>query len=75
MCTHDHETKTVRRGFLKALGNACLGLIGFLIGAKGTEAAEVCGAKCISSPYDGGTCDKPKRPFHQFHRCSKGHTW
>lgn len=40
-----------------------------------TDEKAVCGAKCISLPYDGGTCTKPASPFHEKHRCSKGHTW
>ncbi len=75
MCNHEHSHKEERRSFLKVLGGAFLGLVGFLMGAKAAEAAEACGAKCISLPYDGGTCTKPKNRFHQFHKCSKGHTW
>ena len=75
MCDHQHEHTQQRRGFLKMLGGVFLGLIGTLMGVKTSEAAEVCGARCISLPNDGGTCTKPKSPFHQFHKCSKGHTW
>jgi hypothetical protein len=75
MCDHEHSHKEQRRGFLKMLGSALGGLVGFFVGVKAAEAGETCGAKCISLPYDGGTCTKPKNPFHQWHRCSKGHTW
>jgi hypothetical protein len=75
MCNHEHDQKEERRTFLKMLGSAMAGLVAMLMGVEASEAAEVCGAKCISSPYDGGTCSKPKSPFHQFHKCSKGHSW
>ena len=74
MCNHEHEHNEERRGFLKMLGSAFVGLVGFLTGVKASKAEEVCGLKCISLPYDGGTCTKPK--FHKAsHQCSQGHRW
>ena len=73
MCQHNHDHNEERRGFLRKLGGALVGIIAFVKGAEASAADDVCGAKCISLPYDGGTCTKTGR--HQFHRCSKDHSW
>jgi hypothetical protein len=73
MCHHQQCHNPERRGFLQSLAASAIGLLALLIRVKPSKAEEVCGAKCISLPYDGGTCVKVGR--HQFHRCSEGHSW
>ena len=70
---HRHHNRAGRRSAIRVLAGSVLGLLGLLIPGKASAAEEVCGAKCISLPYDGGTCTKTGR--HQFHKCSKGHSW
>jgi hypothetical protein len=72
MCHHADNHREERRGVLRILAGAVVGLAGLLYSRHDAAGAEACGLKCIQK--DGGTCTKPKH-HKGFHKCSKGHSF